>query len=134
MLKLARKHGCPWDGTTTARAAGARHLEVLKWAYAQGSIHSGAGLVRQKTGWEDDKRTCASAAATGQLEVLKWLRASGAGAHKLYFGHGPYQAPYSDQIRWDVRTWQAASGYPEVEDWLAANDCPNDYSSDDNHW
>ena len=36
VLKWARANGCPWDGRTCAFAAEGGHLEVLKWARANG--------------------------------------------------------------------------------------------------
>jgi len=134
-LKFARKHGCPWNWKTTAYAAGGGHLEVLKWAYVQGSEESGIGLVRDiwQNGDEDDNRTCECAAAKGQLEVLQWLRNSGPGAHKYYDKRaiwGAYQARMYDRIAWDSRTWRAARGHTEVEQWLVANGCQDTSSQD----
>ena len=63
VLKWARANGCPWDEWTCACAAEGGHLEVLKWAR------------ENDCPWVED--TCASAALDGHLEVLKWARENG---------------------------------------------------------
>ncbi len=50
---------------TCAEAAGGGHLEILKWARANGC--------------EWDSETCESAARGGHLDVLKWAFANGSG-------------------------------------------------------
>ena len=60
-LRCAEKF--PWDGLTCARAAKGGHLEVLKWAHANGCP------------W--DAKTCETAAWNGHLETLKWAHANG---------------------------------------------------------
>ena len=90
VLQWARANGCPWDERTCAeprvaatwrccsgrartalrgtrdlrQCRGGGHLEVLKWARANGAP------------W--DERTCADAARGGHLEVLQWARANDA--------------------------------------------------------
>src|SRR5689334_21762832 len=60
VLKWARANGCPWNEWTCANAAAGGHLEVLKWA-------------REYTcPW--NLWTCSMAAQGGHLEVLKWAR------------------------------------------------------------
>ena len=53
----------PWDVETCEFAAFHGHLEVLKWARANGCP------------W--DGQTCSGAAHGGQLDVLKWARENG---------------------------------------------------------
>jgi hypothetical protein len=65
VLRWARANGCPWDEATCASAAESGHFEVLRWARANGCP------------W--DEATCASAAESGHFEVLKWERLSKAG-------------------------------------------------------
>jgi hypothetical protein len=60
---LRRAEIFPWDERTCWRAAKGGHLEVLRWARANGCP------------W--DWRTCAEAAEKGHLEVLKWAIANG---------------------------------------------------------
>jgi hypothetical protein len=92
VLKWAWANGCPWNEWTCAHAAMNGHLEVLKWARANGCP------------W--DWWTCANAASYGRLEVLKWARSNG--------------------CPWNVWTcqWAAMNGHLEVLKWALANGCP----------
>jgi hypothetical protein len=63
LLKWARANGCDWDSRTCEDAALEGHLEVLQWARANGCP------------W--DAVTCQCAAGGGHLEVLQWARANG---------------------------------------------------------
>jgi len=63
VLKWARANGCPWNEATCKLAASNGHLGVPQWARAHGCP------------W--DERTCAYAARNGHLEVLQWVRAHG---------------------------------------------------------
>ena len=60
VLRWAREHGCPWNGTTCEQAAVSGHLEVLKWAR------------EHDCPW--DEGTCGHAALGGHLEMLQWAR------------------------------------------------------------
>jgi hypothetical protein len=61
---LRRVENFPWDEHTCAYAAWGCHLEVLKWARANGCL------------WNE--RTCYYAAEGGHIEVLRWARENGA--------------------------------------------------------
>jgi hypothetical protein len=92
ILKWARANGCPWGRTTCAFAAEGGHLEVLQWAR------------ENDCPW--DERTCATAAYGGHLDVLKWARENG--------------------YPWDERTcaYAAFGGNLEVLKWARENGCP----------
>ncbi len=63
VLKWARANGCDWDARTCAYAAAGGHLDVIKWARANGC--------------EWDAKTGAYAFEGRHLEVLKWAWANG---------------------------------------------------------
>ena len=84
---MGAREWLPWDGRR-AEAAGARHLEMLKWA-RENAARGTSGRARLRRGrpprcaevgarndcpWSD--YTCA-AAEGGHLDVLKWLRENG---------------------------------------------------------
>jgi hypothetical protein len=64
VLKWARANGAPWSGQLCASAAEFRKFEVLEWAYANGA--------------HVDVRACAGAATNGYLDILQWLHSNGA--------------------------------------------------------
>jgi hypothetical protein len=92
VLKWLHKEGCPWDTESCEAAAKGGHLEVLKWLRANGCP------------W--GARACAEAASAGHLDVLKWLHKEG--------------------CPWDTESCEAAveGGHLEVLKWLRAKGCP----------
>jgi hypothetical protein len=101
VLKWARANGCEWDEDTCVEAVKGGHLEVLQWA--------------RENGCEWSERTCEEAAwgkellgghAWGpRLDVLQWLRANG--------------------CPWDASTCMGAAdgGHLEVLKWARENGC-----------
>ena len=63
ILKWARANGCDWDKFTYVEATRGGHLEVLQWAHDNGCPR--------------DVYTCKNAAEFGQFEILKWALANG---------------------------------------------------------
>ena len=94
ILKWARANGCPWSEETCEEAAWGGHLETLQWARANGCP------------W--DESTCFGAALGGHLEILQWARANGR--------------------PWEVRTCEKAArrGHLEILQWARGNGCPWD--------
>lgn len=105
------------EGVTDVAAAGG-HLEILRWARAQGCGLSprvcryavqGGHLNTLKWTWKEgyplDQDTCALAAENGHLEVLKWAREKG--------------------CSWDERTCSGAAcgGHLEVLMWARSQGC-----------
>ncbi len=62
VLKWARANGCDWDASTCISAAGHGHLDVLKWAHAHGCPYNSLVI--------------AHAAHGNHSEVLTWARAN----------------------------------------------------------
>jgi hypothetical protein len=88
---LRRVENFPWDEHTCAYAAWGCHLEVLKWARANGCLWNestcagaayGGDLAALKWAREHgcpwNERTCYYAAEGGHIEVLRWARENGA--------------------------------------------------------
>jgi hypothetical protein len=90
VLKWARANGCPWDEWTCAYAT--RYFHILKWARENGCP------------WDAD--TCSWAAGNGHLDVLKWARANG--------------------CPWDEWTCAYATRYFHILKWARENGCPWD--------
>lgn len=80
------------SGDTCKFAAKKGHLEVLKWARANGAP------------WHE--WTCAGAAANGHLDVLKWVRANGAPWSK----YTSLEAARNGHL--DTLTWAVYNGAP----------------------
>ena len=87
-------------GATCSDAAGVGHLDLLKWARAQGALWTAP--------W--GMSTCSAAALSGHLDLLKWTRAQGA----------PWTAP------WGMSTCSAAAlgGHLELLKWARAQSPP----------
>ena len=101
VLKWARANGCPWDGDTCTYAAEGGHLDVLKWLCANGCPPR-------------EEQACMNAAWGGHLEMLQWMRANG--------------------CPWNKRAcaWVAAEGgHFEVYAWLIQNGCPRSEEHDE---
>ena len=121
VLRWARANGCPWSHMTCKAAARSGHLEVLKWMRANGCP------------WNTE--TCSGAAEGGHLEVLKWARENGCPWNELtcMFAASGGQLEVLQWARangcgWDKGTCRAAaqSGHLEMLQWACANGCPWD--------
>ncbi len=63
VLRWAHANGCPWDERTCLVAAAYGQLEALHWARSNGCP------------WDED--ACRMAAAHGHLDTLRWVMHSG---------------------------------------------------------
>ena len=104
VLKYAHANGCPDHEHACAAAAQAGHLGVLQWLLKA----SAAGESYRSRGAE----LCAAAARGGKLGVLQWLRGAG--------------------YEWDMLTAFEASagGHKELAAWAQETGCP-EYEADD---
>ncbi|CAN0196883.1 unnamed protein product [Ascophyllum nodosum] len=119
VLKWARAQGCPFGFDTSCAAARGGHLEVLKW------------LVQQ--GCPCDEYMCSAAAEGGHLEVLEWALDIGCELDEgtcnaaAEFGH-------VEVLRWarvrgcswneDTCTSAARGGHGDVLLWALSEGCP----------
>ena len=119
VLRWARANGCPWSHMTCKAAARSGHLEVLKWMRANGCP------------WNTE--TCSGAAEGGHLEVLKWARENGCPWNELTCmfaakeGHlEVLQWARANGCQWNTNTclFAASGGQLEVLQWACANGCP----------
>ena len=119
MLKWARANGCPWNELTCACAAEHGHLKVLQWARANDCP------------WNDE--TCAKAASGGHLVTLKWLRENDCPwnemtcAHAAHCGHlEVLRWAHEKGCPWDWRTCLSAAerGHIELLRWARENGAP----------
>lgn len=119
VLKWAVANGCPLDGTACDEAAAGGRLEVLEWLRTSGCP------------W--GVRTCAFAAREGHLDILKWLVASGcpwdssvcscaASGGRLDI----LQWARANGCPWNEWTCEAARRHPDILQWARANGCPWD--------
>ena len=118
VLRWARANGCPWSHMTCKAAARSGHLEVLKWMRANGCP------------WNTE--TCSGAAEGGHLEVLKWARENGCPWNELTCmfaakeGHlEVLQWARANGCQWNTNTclFAASGGQLEVLQWARANGC-----------
>ena len=118
VLRWARANGCPWSHMTCKAAARSGHLEVRKWMRANGCP------------WNTE--TCSGAAEGGHLEVLKWARENGCPWNELTCmfaakeGHlEVLQWARANGCQWNTNTclFAASGGQLEVLQWARANGC-----------
>ena len=68
LLKWSRENGCDWNASAYSSAAGGGHVEVLQYLHEIPAFDGGCN-------WEES--TCNSAARGGHLAVIQWARANG---------------------------------------------------------
>ena len=117
VLKWARANGCPWDEATCAWAAKYGHLEVLKWA--------------RENGCPWDEWTCANAARPprgAEVGARERLPVGRGDVRVRGVGRPPRDAEVGARERVpvgrvDVRVRAAGGGQLEVLKWARANGC-----------
>ena len=137
MLKWAREHGCPWDESTCAAAAGEEqstvlpdvqggHLEVLQWAREQDP----------PCPW--NSRVCHAAAERGNSEVLQWARDQGCPWDEDRMCELAAKGGHLDVLQWareqnppcpwnsEVCSAAAGGGHLDVLQWAREQGCPWD--------
>ncbi len=115
---LAAGYEIPTTNAVLCKAAFRGHLEVLKWAYANGCTRNAD--------------ICSSAARGGHLEVLKWARANGyqwniwSCVHAAAGGHlEVLKWAHKNGCEWNsgICSVAAERGHLEVLQWARANGC-----------
>jgi hypothetical protein len=116
-----------------ALAASGGHLEILKWARANGCHWDKNPPWDANNYWRFwDNDTCANAAAGGHLGVLQWAHENGCWwnemtcANAAYGGHmGVLQWARENGCPWDEKTccYAAFNGHVEVLKWARENGC-----------
>jgi len=118
LLKWAYANGCQWNEETCWRAARGGHLTLLKWAVKLGCPFGYCATT--------------AAAAGGHLKVLQWLHAKGCpwGASTCSAAAACGHMEILEWARasgcpWSVDTCAAAAeeGHLEILQWLRANGC-----------